>query len=451
MIRHSATGQFGVDLSQLTGLRSSKTTFYRQYRGAAERSERVVHALELISRALVRTVEGPETLVCAAAEATRAHLNARWVVFALADGALPDAGMRRLVLGPDATPFLVDNIEGPELPEMVWECLEAIRTAADGSATPELDSHHAFAPLILGGGTVGAIAAWTAEDRVLDATDGSVLSILASQTAVALQNSALFQRSRDLLERAEQAYEQTRRIAADLALRNAELESTQRKLGAAQRHQALDDERRRIARELHDSVTQAVLSAGMQIEVCRSDIPEKERTERLDLAKEMTRLAVDQLRSAIYALNNSPDADRSSLPDLLMQLSVVHMPDGLTVSFRLDGTPAELPGEVEHALLRIAGEALFNAAVHAHATRAVLRLAYRTDSVALSVADDGDGDPAALRAMLRDTEAIDRDGRHRGLANMKNRALELGGSLAIRRARIGGVQVSVTLPGEASE
>ena len=49
----------GPDLSLLTGLRSGKNTFYPQYRGAAERLERVVYALELISRALVRTVDGP--------------------------------------------------------------------------------------------------------------------------------------------------------------------------------------------------------------------------------------------------------------------------------------------------------------------------------------------------------------------------------------------------------
>ena len=56
-----------TDLAQLTGLRSGKPTFYPQYRGASARLERVVAALELISRALVRTVEGPETLICAVA------------------------------------------------------------------------------------------------------------------------------------------------------------------------------------------------------------------------------------------------------------------------------------------------------------------------------------------------------------------------------------------------
>ena len=440
------------DLSMLTGLRSGKSTFYPQYRGAAERLERVVHALELISRALVRTVDGPETLICAVAEAARAHLSAQWVVFALADGALPDAGPRRLVLGPDATPFLVGDVVGPPLPDDVVDCLESIRLARiGGGREPQIESHHAFVPIALDGGVVGAFAAWTPQRRVLDATDSAVLSILASQTAVALQNSALYQSRRVLLERTESAYAEAHRTAADLAVRNAELEATQRQLGAAHRHQVLDDERHRIARELHDSVTQAVLSAGMQIEVCRNEIPAEERRERLDLAKELTRRAVEQLRSAIYALNHSQDADRTTLPEMLEQLSVVHMPDELQVSLRVEGTPVELSSECEHGLLRVAGEALFNTAVHGRANRAVIRLAYREDYVSLSIADDGHGDPAHLRLMLRMAENNDVDGRHRGLANMAARAREHGGLLEIRRARIGGVRVSVRVPSKESE
>ncbi|MBY6410452.1 sensor histidine kinase [Rhodococcus sp. BP-252] len=437
------------DLSLLTGLRSGKATFYPQYRGAAERLERVVHALELISRALVRTVDGPETLICAVAEAARAHLSAQWVVFALADGALPDAGPRRLVLGPDATPFLVDNVEGPPLPGDVVECLDAIRLATIGDGrSPVIAAHHAFVPIALDGGVVGAFAAWTPKHRVLDATDSAVLSILASQTAVALQNSALYQSRRILLERTENAYAEAHRTAADLAVRNAELEATQRQLGAAHRHQVLDEERHRIARELHDSVTQAVLSAGMQIDLCRNDIPADERLERLDVAKELTRRAVEQLRSAIYALNHAQDADRTSLPEMLEQLSIVHMPDELKVSLRVEGTPVELSSACEHDLLRIAGEALFNTAVHAKASRAILRLAYRERHVQLSIADDGAGDPSYLRLMWRMAETGDVDGRHRGLANMAARAREHGGSFEIRKARIGGVRISVRIPSE---
>src|SRR5699024_9138787 len=108
--------------------------------------------------------------------------------------------------------------------------------------------------------------------------------------------------------------------------------------------------------------------------------------------------------------------------------------------------PVELSGDAEHSLLRIAGEALFNAAVHANATRAVLRLTYGRDSVLLSVSDDGNGDPARMRLMLELAAHSDVDGSHRGLANMQARAEELGGTLEVRKARIGGVRVAARIP-----
>jgi signal transduction histidine kinase len=112
----------------------------------------------------------------------------------------------------------------------------------------------------------------------------------------------------------------------------------------------------------------------------------------------------------------------------------------------VDGPAVELPGDVEHALLRIAGEALFNTAVHGNATRALVRLSYRDDAVALSIADDGTGDPDTLRLILRMAEAADVDGRHRGLANMRARAAEHGGTFDVHRSRIGGVRVVARIP-----
>ncbi|BDH55335.1 histidine kinase [Tsukamurella sp. PLM1] len=434
------------DLAALTGLRSGKGSYYPQYRGAQERAERVLHALDVIAGALVRTVDGPETLVCSAAQAAREHLQADWVVFALTDGRLQSAGPRRLVLGPDGIPYLVDRVTGPPLPYEVTECLERIRDPETVAGESLLDGRHAFVPLVLDGTVVGAIAAWAPPGRELDGTDSAVLNILASQTAVALHNAALYENIATLLDRSEQAHAQARRTAADLAVRNAELTRMQRELGVVQRHRALDDERHRIARELHDSVTQAVLSAGMQIEVCRSEIPDSERTERLDLAKEMTRRAVEQLRSAIYTLNNSGDRHEDGLPEMLRQLGVVHEPDELKVTVRVRGGVRELPAEVEHALLRIAGEALFNVAVHADADRATVTLHYGAAHVDLAVDDDGAGDPAALRSALRASLDRDVDGHGRGLANMADRAAECGGRLALRRSRLGGVRVQVKLP-----
>ena len=431
------------DLARLTGLRSGKGSFYPELRVTAQRLHRTVTALDTISRALVRTTEGPENLVRAVAEAARAHLDAEWVLLALADGALPEASVRHLIVDSDGVVYAFEGLSeardpGPHLPDAVLNRLnDILRGQLAQFRSPVIESRHAHVPIELDGDVIGAFAAWTPTHRTLDDTDAVVMRILAGQTAVALQNSALFTKSLALLAQSE--------------AHNAELLATQRELGAAQRHQVLDSERHRIARELHDSVAQTVLSAGMQIQVCRSEIDgltgREDLGERLDLAKDLTRSASEQLRSAIYALNQpGDDAHRSSLAEMLAQLATVHMPEDLRVSLRVAGPRVELPGEVEHALLRIAGEALFNTAMHGDATRAQLRLTYSDLGVSLAIADDGTGDPAKMRLILQLAEATDVDGRHRGLANMRARAREHGGTFEVHRARIGGVRVVARIP-----
>jgi signal transduction histidine kinase len=402
-----------TDLDTLTGIRSSKPSFYPEYRHSAERLRRVIHALDQISAALVRTVEGSEALVRAVVAAAADHLSARWVVFALVEGALPTAEPRHLVLGPGAV-----EVRNPaHLPAEIEAHVAAV-LGGDFSDDHHGDvrRHHAHVPISLDGAVVGGFAAWTGTERDIDATDESVLRILAGQTAVALHNCALYQN-----------------------------------LAAARQHQALDEERHRIARELHDSVTQCALSAGMQIELCRGEVADPRLGERLDQAKDLTRRAVEQLRSAIYALNDD-HGDGKSLPAMLERLSGVHMSSitqnsdrDLRVEVRIGGHPVPLPAAAEQSLIRIAGEALFNTAVHAEASHAVVRLSYRSDRVVLSVSDDGRGRPDEVRRCLRAAVSTP-SGEHRGLANMQTRARELGGTLALVKSRLGGLQVQVTVP-----
>lgn len=446
------------DLDLLTGIRSGKPSFYVEYLASAERLRRVIHALDRISRALVRTTEGPGTLVRAVAEAAAEHLTAHWVVFALADGALPEAAPRALVLGPDLVEAPAD--EPDALPPFVLRHLQAVRegehevsdvgsngvgsngTAPEHGSSPITrphDPHHLHVPVRLDGAVVGEIVAWTGVDRRIDATDASVLRVLASQTAAALQNSALHQRTLSL-------YDEASRHAEDLAARNEQLQRTRDALTVARQREVLDSERHRIARELHDSVSQYALSAGMQIEVVRSEIRDEGQRERLETAKQLTRRAVEQLRSAIYALNHSGEHGHRTLPAMIEELSTVHMPSDLRVEVRIEGRPVSLPPTAERSLFRVAGEALFNAAVHAQASVAVVRLAFRKDRLVLSVADDGKGDPEQVRRSLRVAAARDLDGSHRGLANMAERAREIGGTLQVQRARQGGIRVQVGVP-----
>jgi signal transduction histidine kinase len=428
----------GPDLDALTGLRSGKPSFYPEYRVSAVRLRRVILALERISAALVRTMEGSEALVRAVVDAAADHLSADWVAFALVDGRLKDASPRHLVLGPDG----VEWTNLALVPATVRGHVEKVRRGddtGDEGAGHDRDTArtHLHVPVRLDGRTVGGFVAWTPRDREIDDTDHSVMRILAGQTASALQNCAL-------LERSEKLYARTARQAEDLRTRNAELQRTQEQLGAARQREVLDNERHRIARELHDSVTQYALSAGMHIELVRGEVEDPRLREHLDTAKDLTRRAVEQLRSAIYALNQHESADQD-LPAMLRQLATVHMPEELRIDVRIGGEPVRLPAEQEQSLFRIAGEALFNTAMHADASRASIRLAYRPGAVRLTVSDDGTGRPEEIRRSLR-TSALSPSGEHRGLVNMQTRAVEMGGSVTFRRARMGGLQVQVDVP-----
>jgi len=415
------------DLEALTGLRSGKPHYYPEYRIAAERLRRVILALERISGALVRTMEGSEALVRAVVDAAAEHLSAEWVVFALVEGELPDVRPRHLVRGPSA-----------DTPEHVRHHVDQVAGGhPDGEHDAHQARHHLHVPIKLDGRVVGGFAAWTPTEREIEDTDHSVLRILAGQTATALQNAAL-------LDHSARLHARTARQAADLKARNTELLATQAELGAARQREVLDDERHRIARELHDSVTQYALSAGMHIELVRSEIDDDRLRTQLDTAKDLTRRAVEQLRSAIYALNDE-HAEGEDLPSMLRRLSEVHMPDELSVEVRIGGKPVALPAECEQSLFRIAGEALFNTAVHGEASRAVVRLAYSCRAVRLTISDDGVGRPEEVRRSLRAASATP-SGEHRGLVNMQARARELGGTVAFRRARLGGLQVQVEIP-----
>jgi len=434
------------DLEVLTGLRSGKRSYYPEYVRSAERLEHAVQALDGISRALVRTAAGPRALVEWVVRTATAHLRAEWLLFVVADGVLPAARPRFLaVIGGQ----LIDDES--RLPAEVREHLAVLRGRPWEVESPASGQGWVRVSMTLDDEPVGGIAARPGSGLEVAATDRAILRVLANQAAVALHNSFLFHATAQLRGHSEQLYDATTQHARDLAERSAELAETQRQLVAALRRQALDDERHRIGRELHDSVTQSVLSIGMTIEVCRAELesmggPAKDIAERLAPAKDLTGHAVEQLRAAIYALHQAADEPAGPLPVMLQRLCTVHQPADLHVRVMLDGSPIPLPTEVEQSMLRWTGEALFNAAAHGKATRALVRLRYRADVVALSVSDNGTGDPAQLRRALRLSSASDLSGRHRGLANMLALAEDLGGALSIRRSRSGGVILRLGIP-----
>ena len=430
-------------ISELTGLRSSKPSWYAEYRQTVDDLDRALGSLEHIAGVLSATGQGAHALCRAVVDATAEHLGEPWAVLALCGTALPLARPRMLGRGPSGVgvghlALLPEVVRRPVLEALAADAVEPWQTA-DGAVV---------VPLVVDGEPVGALVACGGPRRTATAADLAILRIVANQSAVALLSDHLLARSEGLRRQTEERYAQAEQRARDLADRHEQLADAERRLDVAAQREAVDAERHRIARELHDSVAQHVLSAGMTIEWCRPEVAHhSEVYERLGHAKALTREAVERLRGAIHALSSHEHGDDDGLPALLGRLSDVAPVPGLAVAVRVEGRPRELPAEVEHSLFRIASECLFNTARHADATRSTVRLAYRPDEVRLSVADDGGGDPDVLRRALRASGGRD-DGYHRGLGNIASRCREMGGTVRFTRARMGGVRVEVRVPWE---
>ena len=200
------------------------------------------------------------------------------------------------------------------------------------------------------------------------------------------------------------------------------LESERRESGA-RALRAREAERLRIARGLHDEVGQVLTGVLLQ----------------LDSAAEETKQAVRQ------ALEEVRRIARELRPEMLEHLGLVSAltelsrrfadQSGLRIERRFGDDLPPLSAEAELAVYRVAQESLTNVARHAQASRVVLTLEPGVGSVVLRVVDDGCG--------MSDTAALNG---HGGLRGMREHALLVGGALAIKHAREGGVEVRLEVP-----
>ncbi|MDO7868469.1 sensor histidine kinase [Nocardioides jiangxiensis] len=437
------------DLAALTGVRSGKQTYYNAYQRSNERLQRTVAAMDSISGALVHPVEGPRPLLEKIVRVASRHLDARWALLALTAHALPSTRPRFLAL--DAVGLVRDALG--ELPPDATEAIEAISSGILPTRAMQNDAGAVVVPMLLDGHAIGALVVAPHGDVPLETPDLSALHILANLAAVSLHTGDLYRTGLAQQRRAHQLFDEVSEQARLLSVRDEELRAAEQRLRVADQRELIDNERRRIALELHDSVAQTVLTAGLVLEVARRDLapgthPQAAATAltELDRARDLMSTATEQLRSVIYALHHERAAeDVASLPELLAEVASQHRPH-LTVRLRVEGSPIPLGTAAEHALARTAGEALFNVAMHSDARKALVRLRYLDSAVVLRVSDDGDGDPAAMRRTVRLARRGTADGRHRGLVGMALRAEALGGTFSIRRSRAGGVAVESRIP-----
>jgi signal transduction histidine kinase/DNA-binding CsgD family transcriptional regulator len=284
------------------------------------------------------------------------------------------------------------------------------------------------APVPVGGDPAGILAVGLPNGIEVRPGDVSILVTLANHAGVALHNASLLQESE--------------RRAAELERRGSELEGTLRRLEQAGRRQLLSDERNRIARELHDSVSQELLTIGMNLEWCRRH-PMTPRVvlERVLAAQSVARAAMNEIREVIFA----PFSDQPiELPQALREvIDDVEAGTRLEVQLRIFGQTRPVPAGTQHALVQIAREALFNVVRHAEAHHAWVTLRWQPQVVSLAVADDGSGNHRKLQHRLFTSAP---NGDHLGLTGIAERARGVGGVAWFERRRGGGVKLRVEAP-----
>lgn len=222
----------------------------------------------------------------------------------------------------------------------------------------------------------------------------------------------------------------------------SELAAARADLADAERERVLSVERERLAREIHDTLAQGFSAVELLLRAAQENLGHDD--ERVDALMAQARAAAQdnlaEARRVVRALAPG-DLAGSTLPDALRRVAARAEP--VTAHVHLSGEARRLDVAVETALLRIAQSALANVMQHADADRVDVTLTYTAEAVMLDVLDDGRGfDPSAAPS----------SGGGYGLAAMRSRVQELGGTLALETATGEGTALAVTIPvGPADE
>lgn len=230
--------------------------------------------------------------------------------------------------------------------------------------------------------------------------------------------------------------ERNRRIAAVEAERLATEENASLEQKALRAEVALVEERSRIAREIHDGIAQEVYMLEMGIETClalaktRPEDMERRLNDLLPLARQ----TLLHTRNYLYDLKPLLEGRQGLVEMAENQVREFETITAIPADIAVEGEVRGIPVEASTALYRTIQEGLANVFKHAKATRASVRIVFREGSVGVTIEDDGVGFDTSARA------------RGHGLANMRSRAEELGGTVTMTARNGQGTRVETTVP-----
>jgi PAS domain S-box-containing protein len=256
------------------------------------------------------------------------------------------------------------------------------------------------APLATGESAIGVLTVDSRRPGAYGDEDVQVLQAFADQAAIAIENARLYERAQIV---------------------------------------AIDEERQRLARDLHDSVTQSLYSLTL-LSNGWGTMAEQGRLENIvgcfEQLGEVSQQALKEMRLLIHQLRPPILEEVGIIGALQQRLDVVEQRVHIETRLLTRGNVSDLPHDIEEQLFHIAQEALNNALRHAAATAIAIWVREENGSVTLTVQDNGVGfDPTATTAGM-------------GLVTMRERAEAIGGQMTISVAPSQGTTVTISVAGE---
>jgi signal transduction histidine kinase len=215
----------------------------------------------------------------------------------------------------------------------------------------------------------------------------------------------------------------------------------------AEAAQRIDEERLRIARELHDVVAHAMSTINVQASAAATVLTERPdaAADALQAIRTASKNGLRELRAILNVLRQADDAEPTAPTPSLAQVDALiegASQAGLPTTLSVTGAPAALPAGVDLAAYRIIQESLTNAIRHAGPATATVALTYRSGGLLIKVTDTGRGPAAGVRDLGSAAAAS----QGHGLVGMRERAAAAGGTFQAGPAPGGGFAVAAELP-----
>ena len=289
-------------------------------------------------------------------------------------------------------------------------------------------------PLRVGGQVIGTLGLWRHRgDAPHSERDRGFAQELADRAALAIENARLVERLTGEIEQRRQN-EENLRLTAEL------LKQVDQKRRALLEHlvSAQEEERRRIAVDVHDDSIQAMAAIGVRLQIMRRRVETPELADQLATIEDAVTDTISRLRALLFRLEAAP-VEQVGLARAITRYIAEVFPGGEPQTRVTSTITKELDGAMQIVLYRVAQEALSNVMKHARATHVTVTLADAVGGVQLTVIDDGIGfNPSeAIRHALPG---------HLGMRSMHERAVVAGGSLEVESKPTAGTTIRCWLP-----